>query len=204
MAYITQDSQRYILGKYRGTVVDNNDPDKLGRVKLQVPSLFQERTHHAWAEPSFPTTELFLIPPIGSQVWVEFEEGDPDSPIWSGCFLRSDQPHTEAKDGSPKARSLKTEQSLELTLDDNVKEIHIKVNNNTKILIKQDSNKIVVDAESVEIGEGASHPIVLGDLLQSLFNAHTHPYTDDGSPAVTGTPIIPMSATQLSAKHKVE
>jgi hypothetical protein len=29
---------------------------------------------------------LFLLPPKGANVWVEFEGGDPDYPIWSGCF----------------------------------------------------------------------------------------------------------------------
>jgi uncharacterized protein involved in type VI secretion and phage assembly len=28
----------------------------------------------------------YLVPQIGSGVWVEFEQGDPDYPIWSGCF----------------------------------------------------------------------------------------------------------------------
>jgi len=29
---------------------------------------------------------LFFLPPKGANVWVEFEGGDPDYPIWSGCF----------------------------------------------------------------------------------------------------------------------
>jgi hypothetical protein len=28
---------------------------------------------------------VYLVPPIGAGVWVEFEQGDPDFPIWVGC-----------------------------------------------------------------------------------------------------------------------
>jgi hypothetical protein len=28
---------------------------------------------------------VYLVPPIGAGVWAEFEAGDPDRPIWSGC-----------------------------------------------------------------------------------------------------------------------
>ena len=29
---------------------------------------------------------MFTVPPIGAGVWIEFEQGDPDYPIWTGCF----------------------------------------------------------------------------------------------------------------------
>ena len=32
---------------------------------------------------------MFALPMIGSGVWVEFEQGDPDYPIWVGCFWGS-------------------------------------------------------------------------------------------------------------------
>jgi len=28
---------------------------------------------------------VYMVPPIGAGVWVEFEHGDPDKPIWTGC-----------------------------------------------------------------------------------------------------------------------
>jgi uncharacterized protein involved in type VI secretion and phage assembly len=76
-------------GKYRGIVVDNNDPDQLGRIKAIVPSeLEQEKL--GWALPCVPyagnEVGLFLIPPKNASVWIEFENGDLEKPIWSGCF----------------------------------------------------------------------------------------------------------------------
>ena len=44
----------------------------------------------SWAYPSVPyaglQTGFYAIPPVGANVWVEFEGGDPDHPIWTGCF----------------------------------------------------------------------------------------------------------------------
>jgi hypothetical protein len=76
-------------GKYRGLVVENVDPQQIGRVLVQVPDVLGE-TPSSWAMPCVPAAGIqagcFIVPPIGSQVWVEFEQGDPDYPIWTGGF----------------------------------------------------------------------------------------------------------------------
>jgi hypothetical protein len=76
-------------GKYRGLVVENIDPEQIGRVLLQVPDVLGE-TPSSWAMPCVPVagiqSGIFAVPPIGSQVWVEFEQGNPDYPIWVGGF----------------------------------------------------------------------------------------------------------------------
>ena len=77
------------LGKYRGTVVNNIDPLNRGRLILQVTDV-HGLTPTTWALPCVPlagpNNGLFALPIIGSSVWVEFENGDPDYPIWVGCF----------------------------------------------------------------------------------------------------------------------
>ena len=79
-------------GKYRGTVVDNNDPMKMGRLSVQVPDVSNVQTS-TWAMPcapfAGPQSGSVAVPPIGSSVWVEFEQGNSDYPIWSGCFWGS-------------------------------------------------------------------------------------------------------------------
>jgi Type VI secretion system/phage-baseplate injector OB domain len=80
--------KRY-YGKYRGLVIENIDPLQIGRVMAQVPDLFGE-IPTSWAMPCVPAagiqSGIFVVPPIGSQVWMEFEQGDPDYPIWTGGF----------------------------------------------------------------------------------------------------------------------
>lgn len=75
-------------GKFRGLVVDNVDPTRLGRVQVKVAAVSGDLP--LWAMPCVPYRPAppgpFDVPPIGSQVWVEFEAGDPKQPIWTGCF----------------------------------------------------------------------------------------------------------------------
>jgi hypothetical protein len=80
---------RKFYGKYRGTVLNNVDPKRQGRLLVQsadVLGLFPT----SWAMPCLPIGGLqfgaYLVPPIGAGVWVEFEHGDSNKPIWTGFF----------------------------------------------------------------------------------------------------------------------
>lgn len=80
---------RQFFGKYRGKVENNVDPLQLGRIQVSVPAIYGEG-RNSWALPCVPFAGagvgFFMIPPAGANVWVEFEGGDPDYPIWAGCF----------------------------------------------------------------------------------------------------------------------
>ena len=77
------------LGKYRGTVLNNIDPLQRGRIQAQVPDVLG-LVPSSWAMPCLPVAGLqsgwYAVPPVGAGVWVEFERGDPDYPIWVGCW----------------------------------------------------------------------------------------------------------------------
>jgi uncharacterized protein involved in type VI secretion and phage assembly len=78
-----------LYGKYRATVVNNVDPLQIGRVQVMVPDVAGS-IPSTWAMPCVPVaginTGVFTVPMIGSGVWVEFERGDPDYPIWVGGY----------------------------------------------------------------------------------------------------------------------
>jgi hypothetical protein len=84
---MSEPDQKY-FGKYRGTVVNNIDPMKIGRIQVIVPDV--GLTPSTWAMPCVPlagkATGVYMIPQIASGVWVEFEHGDPDYPVWVGGF----------------------------------------------------------------------------------------------------------------------
>ena len=78
------------LGKYRATVLNNIDPENRGRLTLTIPDVLG-LIPSTWAECCAPFSGLtgvaagfFAIPPIGAAVWVEFEQGDVNKPIWTG------------------------------------------------------------------------------------------------------------------------
>jgi len=80
--------KRY-YGKYRGMVLNNVDPMQIGRVLVQVPDVLGLATS-SWAMPCVPIAGkmmgTYVVPQVGAGVWVEFEQGDPDHPIWVGGF----------------------------------------------------------------------------------------------------------------------
>jgi len=79
-------------GKYRGTCINNIDPQQMGRIQAIVPDV-SSLSLTSWALPCLPfggvNTGLFAVPLIGAGVWVEFEQGDPDYPIWVGTYWGS-------------------------------------------------------------------------------------------------------------------
>jgi uncharacterized protein involved in type VI secretion and phage assembly len=79
-------------GKYRGLVLNNIDPMQMNRLQVQVPDV-GGLIPVTWAMPCVPLAGLqngmVALPIIGSGVWIEFEQGDPDYPIWVGCFWGS-------------------------------------------------------------------------------------------------------------------
>ena len=109
-------------GKYRGVVTDNKDPNGLGRVRAKVQDVLGDK-ELGWAMPSVPYAGkgvgLYLIPPEKTSVWIEFEHGDPDYPIWCGCFWAPGEvPVKSAKNETmPEKKVLKTDVGT-ITLND--------------------------------------------------------------------------------------
>lgn len=78
-------TDKKVFGKYAGVVFANDDPKKLGRIRATVPELGFTESPTDWAFPCVPPGHL-SVPPLGSNVWLEFEAGNIDRPIWVGVF----------------------------------------------------------------------------------------------------------------------
>ncbi len=106
------------FGKYRGKVSNNVDPLQLGRMQVEVPEVLGDG-RLSWAMPCVPFAGpgvgFFALPPLDANVWVEFERGDPDYPIWTGCFWGAGQ--VPAKPATPFVVALATK-SVTLSLVD--------------------------------------------------------------------------------------
>lgn len=112
----------HYFGKYRGVVTDNMDPLMSGRIRANVPDVLGDK-ESGWALPCFPVSGngmgFYGVPSKGAGVWMEFEQGDPDYPVWSGCWAGSmaDVP-SEMITALGKAMVLKTEGGNKIVLDD--------------------------------------------------------------------------------------
>jgi hypothetical protein len=107
------------FGKYRGKVENNIDPMMLGRLQVSVPAVLGGG-RLSWATPCVPyagpSLGWYAAPPISANVWVEFEAGDPDYPIWTGCFWGQGE-FAGLGATLPQIKVLKTD-GIKLTLSD--------------------------------------------------------------------------------------
>jgi len=74
-----------LWGKYRAICVDVHDPERKGRIRVYCPAVYGEDWSD-WAYPNLPPN-FFGLPKEGDMVWVEFEGGDPEYPIWTGIWF---------------------------------------------------------------------------------------------------------------------
>lgn len=162
---------RTYYGKYRGFVVDNADPDNLGRVTVRVPSVLGNEVS-GWALPCAPFggldgQGLFLVPEIGAQLWIEFEEGNPNKPIWTGTFWRSsDQPPENARKTEPTTRMLQTPSGHRLQFDDEDGDERITLahTGGSELVMEPDGNVILTDEGGAKLTlDNASNEVVLED-----------------------------------------
>ncbi|MEW5958004.1 MAG: phage baseplate assembly protein V [Chloroflexota bacterium] len=142
-------------GKYRGIVTDNRDPLMQGRIKASVSNVFGNE-ESGWALPSVPYAGdgvgLFLIPPVDAWVWIEFEQGEPDKPIWSGCFWSEGQ-QMPAGPAAPEMKVLKTGVGT-ITLNDTSGAGGI-------IIETTNGMKIKINSMGIEIDDGQNGSIKL-------------------------------------------
>ena len=139
------------FGKYRGAVTDIQDPLMLGRVRAKVPDVMGDQ-ESGWATPCLPFAGsgmgFFALPKVGAGVWIEFEHGDPDYPIWSGCWIGSAAEAPPDLLAPPyKKVILKTEGGHSIILDDTPGIGGI-------TLQTSGGQKIVMNATSIEITDG--------------------------------------------------
>lgn len=157
-------SDQKFYGKYRGKVTDNMDPLMQGRIRANVPAVFGDEDT-GWALPSVPYAGngvgFFFIPPVDANVWIEFEGGDTDSPIWTGCFWGTAE--APAMPAIPDTKIIKTDTAT-IKLDDlpGVGGITIETTSGLKIVmnvsgieISNGAGNIKVTAASVSVNNGA-------------------------------------------------
>jgi uncharacterized protein involved in type VI secretion and phage assembly len=148
---VVETMQSRFFGKYRGLVTDVDDPEKMGRVKAQVPEIYHE-AESPWALPSVPFAGpqhgFVLIPEVSDGVWVEFEGGDPSRPIWTGCWWASG----ELPDpGDTQVRVLVTKAGHKLVLDDQNKEIHLLHSGGAEIKMTDDDVTLTIGQSEVKM-----------------------------------------------------
>ncbi|MGK7902085.1 MAG: phage baseplate assembly protein V [Hormoscilla sp.] len=186
------------FGKYRGTVKNNQDPNKLGRLQVSVPSVL-DTDNQNWALPCVPYAGkdigMFTIPPKGAKVWVEFEGGNRERPIWTGCFWGDKELPKEAEvayeqnNDPAEIQVFKTEELIVIISRRKQKEgltLEVKMpkkdNQNEKRLLK-----VVLNKEGIEIKNDKETLLKMTEDLLELKNLET---------------LVDITAKQIQLKEK--
>jgi uncharacterized protein involved in type VI secretion and phage assembly len=116
---MTGEAPKY-LGIYRGTVINNVDPLQQGRLQA-ISTDVAGLTPTTWATPCAAMAGIqagvFTLPPIGAGVWLQFEGGDADAPVWLGGWWGSTaELPSLALAGNPASPSIVMQTTLQNTI----------------------------------------------------------------------------------------
>jgi len=156
---------RLFYGRYRAKVVDNDDEEGLGRIKVQIPAIGHQEGDWILAYPKFPTPcgkvgddgyyGMYVPPPdVDEMVWVEFEVGRTKHAIYTGGWFGKGEIPAKVADVAPAVWSLWSRAQHYLTFIDKEGEEEVELAWKAKHKITMDKDKVLITTEggvSVEL-----------------------------------------------------
>lgn len=186
-------------GPYKARVIDNEDPEKLGRVLVVCPRAKLGESNANWVFPMMNGAGsghgVFWPPEKDDYVWVFFENGDPTLPLtYMGGWYAPDEVDESLEpdaQGSPKRRGFKTPGGHSVVLDDAEGQEKITIRHKDGTIVEWDeSGKVRVGKEG-----GSFEPMLKGDAVKQYLESHTHPHPW----GATGPPVQPLPPAALSS-----
>jgi hypothetical protein len=159
-------------GKYNAQVYNNHDPEQQFRIQCTVPYVLGDQIS-CWALPNHMAfgnqTGLYFVPNVGANVWVEFADGDPSQPIWSGGYPVQSASGTgvntpkSVQTGYPNVQAIRTSSGHEITFNNNPGSLGFTITSSTGHAIQvNDVNK------HISLTTVGGHNVILDDLLQRI------------------------------------
>ncbi len=150
-------------GKYRGEVYEVGSGDNAGCIRAKVPTVFGDDVISGWAYPASPYAGdgygLYLMPETGDPVWIEFENGSIELPIWTGAWWRNG---TLPDPKDPSQRVLTSKQGMQIIFDDDANKLTLKHPggasielSDSGIVLQAGSRKIEITSSSVSVNDGS-------------------------------------------------
>ncbi|MFI1888523.1 phage baseplate assembly protein V [Streptomyces jumonjinensis] len=221
----TTDKRYY--GVVEALVVENDGDDE-GRVRLRFPWFDQTtvtdwcRVGQLYAGNGYGS---LFVPEKGDEVLVAFVHGDMRFPIvLGGLYNGADKPPAARTDGRDQ-KIIRTRHGHEVVLDDTAAQAAVRITSAAGHTVELDDQgrtvritaaeggsvtvtaqgditltapKVTIDSPGIDLGGGATEPLVLGNALLTAFNAHTHP----SAAGPTGPPTPPLTPAVLAKKAR--
>ncbi len=130
-------------GKYAGLVHEDSVPDTMGRISVLVPTVYGETTA-VIARPCLPWGH-FTMPPPGAPIWVEFEAGDPDFPLWVGTYFPDGAvpAEAEAEPQTHRVIQMPSGHTIEFSDEEGAEKIVIRHKDNAFVALQPDGSVVV-------------------------------------------------------------
>lgn len=196
---------RLYYGEYRGIVLENEDTQNQGRIRVRVPSIGDTAEVSRIAYPKVPSAGegygFKAIPQVDSIVWITFENGKPDMPVWEGGIWGRDGVPEALRD--PDTYGWFTPHGHKILLDgkDGQSTVRVEHSNGGYVEVDKDGNVRVfnVDGKTVYIGKDASEAAVLGDTLKGLLDELIDALAAMTVPTGTGPSGTPINIAQFQS-----
>ena len=208
---------------YRGFVLNNDDPKKLNRILVTIPNINPQDTIGIWAYPKnnwggkdYGTN---LLPLINDMVWIEFEHGNVECPVWSHAGYGKDEKPTEFDKTTN--YGFKTPNKNLIIIEDGITDIDGKIlvkfkTDKDYFLIEQD--KFELESALIKLGKNGDEWGVMGETLkaklelliekmeinQNILSTHTHTSNAGPTgPAIQATAFMGIKAGLTSIKNSL-
>jgi len=196
--------------RYRGIVVDNDDPLSMNRLKVAIPDI--DGGIILWAEPigqhgSVDSGFKYLTPKIKDLVWVSFECGNPSKPLWE--YLGWGVLEIPQELAKPNTLGFITPNGNKVFLDEDDGELIVSVHGSVivqsidgDIQLKSKGSIFLDPDEGLFVHDGSNGGVInidqltdkLNNLQQELerlrgmINSHTHTCSSQGN--ISSPPIV--------------
>jgi uncharacterized protein involved in type VI secretion and phage assembly len=190
-------NQAQFFGKYRGKVLENQDPENLGRIQVSVPYIMGDAPLAGWAMPCMPyagpNAGMFAVPPVEASVWIEFEGGNLNYPIWSGVYWEREQ-LPEAATG-PLIKLLKTPKAS-FMIDDETGACTLETQTEAGVF------KLSMDQDGIKLTGGEQVTItVSANTIELKNNMLTLTLANNAITLKNGQGTITLSAGNIELKN---
>lgn len=206
---------------YRGFVADRDDPENLSRLRLIIPSVGGTNVYDYWAFPrnvfSGAGYGSQVIPQKGDVVWVEFESGHPNKPLWSLGYRGKNELSGESDITDKDCYWFITPKGHVIKINDTKNYIHIKTQHGDYIELNSNSISCVTD-KKISLGtlDNSAEPAVLGnknaevhtdvqDVIEKLIDAlNKDVVSSAGGPYLKFTELVKVTASLLVKSKAVK
>lgn len=187
---------REFNGNYRGRVISDNDPYGAGRVKVRVQGVYDGLPDGVipWATFADPLMGGqaglggFIVPDVGSDVWVFFEGGNHMLPVYfAGAPARPHGPSERQEGARNKVFRTKAGHLIEIDDSEGNSRIHIRHNSGTDFEIDDVGNiteRCV--GNIVRIVEGNYEETIEGDVIIRVTGDVTETFSSNFRTNVSG------------------